>query len=82
VTPLVTDIPATRQIVGPVGSLTPVGDTRSLGEAIVAWAARDQAPLRHAARARFDEVLTFDAIGRQLRSAYEALAGRSAAAPR
>jgi glycosyltransferase involved in cell wall biosynthesis len=82
VTPLVTDIPATRQIVGPVGSLTPVGDSRSLGDAIVAWAARDQAPLRRAARARFDEVLTFDAIGRQLRSVYEALAGRSGAAPR
>ena len=72
-TPLVTDIPATRQIVGRVGSLTPVGDSRSLGDAIVAWAARDQSTLRRAARTRFDEVLTFDAIGRQLRSAYETL---------
>jgi glycosyltransferase involved in cell wall biosynthesis len=72
-TPLVTDIPATRQIVGGIGSLTPVGDSRSLGDAIVAWAARDQRTLRRAARARFDEVLTFDAIGRQLRSAYETL---------
>jgi glycosyltransferase involved in cell wall biosynthesis len=81
-TPLVTDIPAARQIVGAVGSLTPVGDSRSLGDAIVAWAARDQQALRRAARARFDEVLTFDAIGRQLRGAYETLAGMSAAETR
>jgi glycosyltransferase involved in cell wall biosynthesis len=82
VTPLVTDIPATRHIVGRVGSLTPVGDSRSLSDAIVAWAARDQQTLRQAARARFDEVLTFDAIGRQLRGAYETLAGMSAAEAR
>ena len=73
-TPLVTDIPATRQITGAAGSLTPVGDSRSLGDAIVAWAARDQPMLRRAARARFDAALTFDAIGRQLRGAYETLA--------
>jgi glycosyltransferase involved in cell wall biosynthesis len=78
-TPLATDIPATRQIVGAVGSLTPTGDARSLGDAIVAWAARDQPLLRRTARARFDEALTFDAIGRQLRGAYETLAGMRAA---
>jgi glycosyltransferase involved in cell wall biosynthesis len=76
-TPLVTDIPAARQIVGAIGSLTPVGDARSLGDAIVAWAARDQRTLRRAARARFDEALTFDAIGRQLRGVYQTLAGRN-----
>jgi glycosyltransferase involved in cell wall biosynthesis len=73
-TPLVTDIPATRQIIGTVGSLTSVGDSRSLGDAIVAWAARDRPMLRRATRARFDAALTFDAIGRQLRGAYETLA--------
>ncbi|MGH7554325.1 MAG: glycosyltransferase family 4 protein, partial [Longimicrobiales bacterium] len=78
-TPLVTDIPATRQIVSDVGALTPVGDSRSLADAIVAWAGRDQRVLRRAARARFDDVLTFDAIGRQLRRAYETLARTSTA---
>lgn len=76
-TPLVTDIPAARRIVGDAGSLTPIGDSRSLGDAIVAWAGRDQRMLRRAARARFDDVLTFDVIGRQLRGAYETLAGMS-----
>jgi glycosyltransferase involved in cell wall biosynthesis len=79
VTPLVTDIPATRQIIGDVGTLTPLSDGRSLGDAIVAGAARDPPMLRRAARARFDEALTFDVIGRQLRGAYETLAGMSTA---
>ena len=73
-TPLVTDIPAARAIVGEAGSLTPIGDAKALGDAIVAWSSRDGASLRRAARARFDEALTFETIGRQLRHAYEALA--------
>ena len=72
-TPLVTDIPATRRIVGDVGSLTPVGDSRSLSDALVAWAGRDQRMLRRAARARYDDALTFEAIGRQLHTAYQTL---------
>ena len=74
-TPLVTDIPAARQIVGDAGALTPVDDVDALVEAIVAWAREDRQSLRRAARARFDAALTFDVIGRQLRGAYEALAG-------
>ena len=74
VTPLVTDIPAARAIVGAAGSLTPVGDAGALGDAIVSWSSRDGASLRRAARARFDEALTFAAIGGQLRHAYETLA--------
>ena len=74
VTPLVTDIPAARAIVDAAGSLTPVGDPDALGDAIVAWSSRDGASLRSAARARFDEALTFETIGRQLRHAYESLA--------
>lgn len=77
-TPLVTDIPAMRKIVGEVGSVTPVGDADALGDAIVAWAGRDQSLLRRAARARFDEALTFEVIGTQLRAAYETLADSSA----
>lgn len=73
-TPLVTDIPAARWIVGNAGSLTPVGDASALASAIVTWARRDPLALRARARARFDEALTFEAIGRQLRACYTSLA--------
>jgi glycosyltransferase involved in cell wall biosynthesis len=76
-TPLVTDIPAARRIVGHAGALTPVGDAARLAEAIIEWSARDRAVLRRTARERFERALTFDAIGRELRAAYETLAERS-----
>jgi len=72
-TPIATDIPAARSIVGDAGSLTPVGDAGAMSDAIVAWAGRDRPELRSATRARFESSLTFDAIGRQLRVAYESL---------
>jgi glycosyltransferase involved in cell wall biosynthesis len=74
-TPLVTDIPSLRRIVGDAGSLTPVGDADALACAMVQWAGRDRAALRGAARARFERHLSFDVIGRELRATYEALAG-------
>ena len=74
-TPLVTDIPAMRRIVATAGSLTPVGDADAMAQAMVDWAARDRASLRCAARARFDDALSFDVIGRELRAAYEMLVG-------
>jgi glycosyltransferase involved in cell wall biosynthesis len=74
-TPLVTDIPSFRRICGEgrAGSLTPVGDARAMAEAIVAYAGRDRASLRRAARTQFEAALSFDAIGRQLRGVYETL---------
>ena len=69
-----TDIPAARRIVGERGSLTPVGDAAALGRAIVEWARRDRDVLRAGARDHFERSLTFDVIGRELRSAYDALA--------
>jgi glycosyltransferase involved in cell wall biosynthesis len=75
-TPLVTDIPSARRIVGRAGSLTPVGDPEALAEAMVAWSLPDRATLRRAARDRFESALTFDAIGRDLRAVYETLASR------
>jgi glycosyltransferase involved in cell wall biosynthesis len=74
-TPLVTDIPPFRRILddGRAGSLTPLGDARAMGEAMVAWARRDLAALRRTARARFEDALTYEVIGRQLRSAYQSL---------
>ncbi|HKG91060.1 MAG TPA: glycosyltransferase family 4 protein [Gemmatimonadaceae bacterium] len=74
--PLVTDVPAARRVVGDAGSRTPVGDARALAEAMVEWAGRERACTRAAARAWFERALTFDAIGRELRAAYEALAAR------
>jgi glycosyltransferase involved in cell wall biosynthesis len=73
-TPLVTDIPSLRRIVGRAGSLTPVGDVKALAAAIVEWSARDRPTLRRAARDRFDDALTYEAIGRDLRAVYEHLA--------
>ena len=73
-TPLVTDIPSFRKIVGRAGSITPIGNAIALAQQIVVWASRDRAALRIAARARFDAALTFDAIGRDLRAAYEQVA--------
>ena len=73
-TPLVSDIAPLRRVVGSAGSLTPVGDAAALADAMVNWAGRDASELRRAARARFDDQLTFDTIGRDLRRAYETLA--------
>lgn len=73
-TPLVADIPSFRRIAGNAGSLTPVGDSTALAQAIVSWASRDRAALRASARARFDAALTFEVIGRGLRDAYEQIA--------
>jgi glycosyltransferase involved in cell wall biosynthesis len=70
---LVTDIPPVRRIVGDAGSLTPVGDSAALADAMVAWSTRDRPALRAAARARFESALSFDAIGRELRDVYESL---------
>lgn len=74
-TPIVADIPAARAIVGDAGSLTRVGDAPAMAGAIVKWTARSRVELRRATRSRFDAALTFDAIGGQLRAAYEALVG-------
>jgi glycosyltransferase involved in cell wall biosynthesis len=70
-TPLVTDIPASRRTVGKAGSLTPVRDADALAEAMVAWASRSRVELRRAARTRFEQALSFDVIGRELRAVYE-----------
>jgi glycosyltransferase involved in cell wall biosynthesis len=77
-TPIVTDIPPARRIVGDAGALTPVGDAPSMARALVDWASRDRDRLRCIARARFDESLTFASIGRDLRKTYETLAASCA----
>jgi glycosyltransferase involved in cell wall biosynthesis len=76
VAPIVSDIPSTRRVVGDAGALVPVGDAGALAEAMRDWAARDPAQRRAAARARFEQALSFDVIGRDLRAAYASLAAR------
>ncbi len=74
-TPLVTDIPSLRRITrgGRAGALSPPGDPESMARAIVDWAARDRGYLRADAREHFERYLSFEAVGRELRAAYEAL---------
>jgi glycosyltransferase involved in cell wall biosynthesis len=74
-TPLVTDIPSFRRITGEgkCGALVPVGDAVAFASAIRDWSRRDRATLRLRAREHFERDLSFDAIGRQLCAAYEAV---------
>ena len=73
---LLTDIPSFRRIVnnGKAGSLTPVGDSVALADAMIRWGSEKVIPIRQAARSWFERGLSFDTIGRDLRSAYETLA--------
>lgn len=74
ITPIATDIPAARRIVGDVGALVPTENPPALAAAIVRlWQARN-ADTATRVRARFDAALSYDSIARELRSAYDALA--------
>ncbi|HEY4218297.1 MAG TPA: glycosyltransferase family 4 protein [Gemmatimonadaceae bacterium] len=73
--PIVSDIPAARRIIGGAGTLTPPGDVGAMANAIVSLAEPTaRATASRAARARFESSLTFDAVGRELRNAYEQVA--------
>lgn len=75
VVPVVTDIPTFRYMTGngSVGTLWPPGDSAALAAAILEAVRRPLEPGRRAARAFFDENLSFEAIGRQARAAYSEL---------
>lgn len=75
-TPLVTDIPAFRKIAkrGRFGALAPPGDAEAMANNIQYWSARDRGQLRREARRHFEAELSYEAIGRDLRAVYEALA--------
>jgi glycosyltransferase involved in cell wall biosynthesis len=74
-TPLVTDIPSFRRIVGSAGSLTPVADAPALAAAIEDWSSRDRDTVRAQARAHFDDRLSFRTIGSELVNAYRTVSG-------
>ena len=71
--PLVTDIPSFRKITGngKAGERFPVGDAPALARLIAKWTRRDRQTQRVAARRHFEQSLSYEAIGRQLREAYE-----------
>ncbi|WP_445146801.1 glycosyltransferase family 4 protein [Dyella sp. Tek66A03] len=70
VTPVVTDIPSFRALIGGsrVGHLWPCGDATRLAEALVDAAASRPSPAH--VRAHFDAALSFAAVGRQWADAY------------
>ena len=61
---------------GEFGALVPVEDAVAFAAAIRDWSRRDGATLRRRAREHFERDLSFDAIGGQLRAAYEAVLAR------
>jgi len=71
--PVVTDIPSFSSLTaqGRVGALWRRADPRALCEALVGLADRPRDPLRAAARAHFEQEISFAAIGRKLVAAYE-----------
>jgi glycosyltransferase involved in cell wall biosynthesis len=73
---LAADIPAIRRILrgGAVGGLVAPGDSAALAELLVDHAQRPAEAERRTIRAHFDRHLSFDAVERELRAAYEGVA--------
>jgi glycosyltransferase involved in cell wall biosynthesis len=76
--PVVTDIPSFRSLTaaGTVGMLWPCGDSRALGRALVATAARARPEMRAAVRAHFERELSLTAVGMKLCVMYQDLVAR------
>ncbi|HEY0938964.1 MAG TPA: glycosyltransferase family 4 protein [Steroidobacter sp.] len=76
--PVVTDIPSFRSLTDQarVGRLWTCGDARSLRESLLSIASRLGPELRVLTRQQFDAELSFAAVGRKLKAAYEDLVAR------
>ena len=70
--PVVSDIPSFRRLRGDVGALASVGDAESFAAALKRIADQSRAELRRDVLDHFSTNLSFAAVGRQLREAYEA----------
>jgi glycosyltransferase involved in cell wall biosynthesis len=77
-TPLITDIPTHHRIThgGRVGALFPVRDADALAGLIIAHAGGNRQAARVGVREHFERHLSFAAVGRELRYAYEQIARR------
>lgn len=80
VVPIVTDIPSFRAMTGNgrIGALWPPGDAAALADAMLRLLGRPLTVLSAAARAYFEEHLSFPAIGSQALAIYGGLVGRRA----
>ena len=79
--PVVTDIPSFRSLTGgaTVGRLWTCGDARSLCTSLLSIAPHVGPELRTSVREHFDAELSFTAVGRKFRAAYEDLLARKTA---
>lgn len=73
-TPIVSDIPPFRTLLGDAGALATVGDARSFASQLIRTAAMPREELRQRTVEHFAANLSFDAVGRRLREIYSALA--------
>jgi len=80
--PAVTDIPSFRVLTGQgrVGRLWPTGNAEACASAILTLARSTTSKGRDEVRAHFERALSWPAIGRQARSAYDALLRKRAGA--
>jgi hypothetical protein len=76
-TPIVTDIPSSRALIGngTVGALWPCEDWRALADELRTASVAGRAQTRSQVRAYFDAQLSSDAIGRKFNAAYSRLIG-------
>jgi glycosyltransferase involved in cell wall biosynthesis len=75
--PVVSDIPSFRAIVGDCGARFTAGDAAAFATALVRICSGDLASSRAAVKARFDDSLTWDAIGTRTVAEYQSvLAGK------
>lgn len=82
VAPAVTDIPAFRAVTGGVvGALWSPGDARACAQAIVMVAEGERASQRVAARARFEDALSWERLGRAALTAYMTNMNRPCVSP-
>jgi glycosyltransferase involved in cell wall biosynthesis len=74
VVPVVTNIPSFRSIAGDIGGRWTPGDAEEFARVLLRVCASDLRAQREAAAARFDQVLSWDAIGKHTVAEYSALA--------